>query len=176
MIERFQDWMITKVGSDKAYYATIALYTSLILFTLALNGWLFDNWCMVITASIIINILRFFTGGFHCHVLENCIILTNTLMVVFGYIAKVVSDKSWIILFLISLFSIKDIYSSVPVTETDCKDKSIMWHKKNSIKIVIVLLLCVITLAEFGKIFIVKNILLSIIVVDILLFENSEGV
>lgn len=133
MIEKFQDWMITKAGSDKAYYATIALYIALMFMCLGLNGWIYDNWHMVIIGSVIINVIRRFTSGFHCHSLIHCIILTNVLFIIFGYIAKQFVGNLWVVLFLLSLYSIKNIYIYVPVTETDYVDKAILWHKKKAI-------------------------------------------
>lgn len=176
MIEKFQDWLIPKVGSGKAYYATIVLYTSIMLIILGLNGWLFDNWSMVIIASIIMNVIRNYTSGFHCHSLLNCIFLTNGLIILFGYISKQSVDNLWIVFLLGSLYIIKDIYLYAPLEDTDYKDKSILWHKKKAIQFVILFIVAAISLVQFGYIHIAKDILLSIIMVDVLLFKNQERV
>lgn len=176
MIEKFQDWLIPKVGSDKAYYFTIALYMSIMFFTLGLNGWLLDNWCMVITASIVINTIRIFTSGFHEKSLVRCIILTNILMIIFGYIAKHSTDSMGFVFLLMSLFCIKDIYLCAPITETDYKDRNSLWHKKKAIKFVCLFIFSAIILAELNYVFIAKSILLSIVMVDVLLFKNMGGV
>lgn len=176
MIEKFQDWMITKVGNDKAYYSTIALYLTIMFSTLILNGWIFNNWLMVIIGSLIINIIRNYSSGFHCHVLMKCIILTNILFIIFGYIAKQFTGNLWVVLFLLSLYSIKNIYMYAPIIKTDHINKTNLWHKKMAIAWICVFIISGIIFAELDYILIANNIFLSIIMVDVLLFKNEEGV
>lgn len=170
MIEKFQDYLRIKIGRDKAYYATCFIYTFSMLSVMCILSYLFDNWWFALIGSIIINLLRTYTYGFHMNTLEGCILFTNIIFLIFGYISE--RCPLWMS-FLLCSFCIRDIYLKSPL-ELNFKDKDLKWHREKLNKtLFILMILCLISL-YFNNIYFISYILWSIIMVDIMLFKNID--
>ena len=170
MIEKFQQILKKKFGTNIAYYTTCFIYIFLMLSIMFILSYLFDNFYFAILSSIIINVIRRYTYGYHEHELFNCILLTNILILIFGYISK--GCPLWVSFFVCS-YCIRDLYLKSPL-ELNFENKSIDWHRrklKHSLFIFIVISLIAL---YFNYIFISNCILWSIIMTDILLFKNID--
>lgn len=88
MIETFQQILKKKFGANIAYYVTCFVYLFLMLSMMFILSYLFNNFYFAVLSSIIINIIRAYTYGYHEHELFNCVLLTNLLILIFGYISK----------------------------------------------------------------------------------------
>lgn len=132
---------------------------------------LFDNWYFTVIGTIIYNICMKYTYSFHCKNLDNCILLTNLLFIIFGFIAKQSVDYLWVV-FLLCLFIIKEIYLKTPLKITnDKKDKK--YHKTMFIKWAGLFIFISIICLFFNLKLIVSCILWSFILLYLLLFINE---
>lgn len=170
MIEKIQDYLKIKIGRDKAYYVTCFIYTFSMLSIMCILSYLFNNWWFAIIGSIVMNLLRAYTYGFHMKTLGGCIVVTNIMFIIFGYISK--RCPLWMS-FLLCTFCIRDIYLKSPL-ELNFEDKDIKWHRERLNKLLIILMiLCLISL-YFNLTIFIECILWSIIMVDIILFKNID--
>jgi accessory gene regulator B len=175
MIERFQDWILEQDIHDVAYYLTTILYIAIMVATLALNGWLLHNWYMVIIGSIVMNAIRQYSGGFHCTSLVKCIVFTNILFIIFGFIANY-ATAFYFEAMLFSVLCILWIIHRTPVTDSDYPWQSVKWHKLQVIEWCLIFFF----LSFFSKVvglgLIASNITWSIIMVAMLCFKNPSKV
>lgn len=170
MIEKFQDYLKVKIGKDKAYYITYFIYTLSMLSVMCILSYLFNNWCFVIIGTIVANMLRAYTYGFHLSTLGKCILFTNIIFIIFGYISE--RCPLWMS-FLLCVFCIRDIYLKSPL-ELNFEDKDIKWHREKLNKsLFILMILCLISL-YFNNTYFISYILWSIIMVDVTLFKNID--
>lgn len=133
---------------------------------------LFDHLIFALVASVVISIIRFFTSGFHCKKLYNCIIFTNLSFIIFGYCAKQSVDNLWVV-FLIASFCLKDIWIKAPLKlEFECKTR--LWHRKKMDLVFFILSTIIILCLYLNFNYMISYILYSIILVDLLLFVNIE--
>ncbi len=171
MIEKIQDYLKLKIGRDKAYYITCFIYTFSMLSVMGILSYLFNNWWFAILGSIVMNILRMYTYGFHMNTLGGCIIITNITFIIFGYISK--RCPLWMS-FLVCVICIRDIYLKAPL-ELNFKDKDIKWHREKLNKtLTILIVLCLMSL-YFNNTYFTNCILWSVIMVDIMLFKNIDS-
>ncbi len=170
MIEKVQDYLKIKVGRDKAYYITCFIYTFSMVSIMCILSYLFNNWWFAIIGSIVMNLLRTYTYGFHMKTLGGCIVVTNIIFVIFGYISK--RCPLWMS-FFICMFCIRDIYLKSPL-ELNFKDKDIKWHREKFNKILVILMAISLASLYFNLTNFIECILWSIIMVDILLFKNID--
>lgn len=134
----------------------------------------FDTAWFVLISSIIFGCVQTYTYAFHCKNLDYCILLSNMLCLIFGYIAKFSTDYIWFILF-IAVFCIKDIYLKTPLKkEKKYKDKKDKWFKKKFITIVFICLILFIILLKLNYKFLANSILCTFIMIDLILFINKE--
>lgn len=173
MIEKFQDWVLKQDIHDIAYWATIGLYTSIMIATLVLNGLIFDNWYMIIIGTIVMNSIRNYSGGFHCSTLIRCVILTNALFIFFGFVASHTVDYYFRFI-LLGLLSIVWICYRTPVIETDYKDKSIKWHKCQAFYLCLIFFFGSLVYNFVGFELMANNMLWSLILVALLCFKNPK--
>lgn len=169
MIEKLQDWLLEQDIHDLAYWITIIVYTTAMIAVLMLNGYIFNNWAMVIIGSIVMNIIRQYSGGYHCTSLVKCILFTNFLFVIFGFAAKLMP---YLMGYFLAIIGMLWIMYRTPVIETDYRDMSAQWHKKQATEwcIIFIVLALVIKVIGFG--IISSTILWSIILVAFLCFKN----
>jgi len=135
-------------------------------------GKLFDNYLFIIIGSICSVFLQMFTYTHHCHKLEHCIIITQSLFIIFGTLSKI---TPLYVIFLLCLYSIRDIYQKAPIKLNDDfigKDED--WHFKRVVLIMIIYLIISLILYYFGFYEICKCIMLSLILVDLMLFKNDK--
>ena len=170
MIEKIQAKLRDKFGRDFAYYATCTIYTTLMLSVMFILSVLFHNIIFAIISTIVINEIRKYSYGYHEHELLNCIIITNILFLIFGYISK--GCPLWVS-FLLCCFCIRDIYSKSPL-QLNYKDKTIEWHRHKLKHTLFLTMLVCLSLLYFEQYYFVNCILQSIIMTDLLLFENID--
>lgn len=170
MIEKFQEILKNKFGINIAYYITCFIYIFLMLSIMFILSYLFDNFCFAILSSIIINIIRSYTYGYHEKKLFNCILLTNLLILIFGYISK--RCPLWVS-FLLCSYCIRDLYLNSPL-ELNFENKNIKWHRKKLKNSLFLFMSFSLLALYFDYIFISNCILWSIIMTDILLFKNID--
>lgn len=173
MIEKLQDWLLEQDIHDLAYWLTIIVYTTAMIAMLVLNGFLFNNWAMVIIGSIIMNIIRQYSSGYHCISLVKCILFTNLLFVVFGFAAKLMPYLIGVFLAIAGMLWI--IYRT-PVIETDYKDMSVQWHKKQAAEWCIIFIVLALVVKAIGFGIVSSTILWSIILVAFLCFKNPIAI
>lgn len=173
MFDKLRSFIDSKYNRNVGYYSICIIYTVSMIMCMFVLSFLFDNYSMAIIGTIIINGIRKYSGGFHCHKLENCILLTNVMFLLFGILSKYTIDYIGII-FIVCLFCSKNIYINSPIMETDYTDKSKSWHKNNIIVRIFIMLFISLYFIYGGYYILANNILLSIIMVDLLLFENVD--
>lgn len=169
MIEKLQDWLLEQDIHDLAYWLTIIVYTSAMIVILALNGYIFNNWAMVIIGTIVMNTIRNYSGGYHCTSLVKCILFTNFLFVVFGFAAKLMPYSITAILSIVGILWI--IYRT-PVIETDYKDMFIRWHKEQVAEWCGIFFVLALIIEAIGFVLVSRSIWWSIILVAFLCFKN----
>lgn len=167
------EWFDKRYSRIAGYYARNVVFTTLMVLLMIPLSIIFDNWYMAIIGTIIINILRGYTYGYHCKVLEKCIILTNSLFLIFGYIAKQSIGYLWIV-FLLSLWCFRDIYIRAPIGKTKYKDKNRVWHKSQIGILGVILFTISFIMVYLNFNLIASNILYAIVMVDLLLFIRED--
>lgn len=170
MIEKFQQILKKKFGTDIAYYITCFVYIFLMLSIMFILSYLFDNFYFAILSSVVINIIRAYSHGYHEHELFNCIILTNILILIFGYISK--GCPLWVS-FLVCSYCIRDLYLKSPL-ELNFENKSKEWHRKRLKQSIFILISISLIALYFNLTFISNCILWSIVMTDLLLFKNID--
>ena len=110
--------------------------------------------------------------GFHCSSNVRCFIISSILMVMFGTLTKIM--PMWAI-FLLCLYSCRDIYQKSPIElNNDFIGKDKDWHFKRSVLIMVLYLIAALVLYYFGIYEVCKCIMLSLIMVDLMLFKNDK--
>lgn len=163
MIEKLGKIVDKKFGEWKGYYFRNSLFVSLMLLSMGILSYIFDNWYMMIVGTIILNILTEYIKSFHCKVLEHCIIFTNLSFVIFGYISMQSLDYLWIV-FFISFYCVLELIKEVKNSD---KEK----------RLVVCILIFIITSLFFLYIkmyIITSTILWSIVMVKLLSFLNKS--
>lgn len=160
-------WEDSKI--DIGYYVAIFIYYFIQIFLFIIFGFLFNNWSFIIIGTVVSTIIHSYTYTHHCHVLENCIILTQIMMICFGYLSSTM-DYSWSL--LITLISIRYIYISAPI-KLSFENKDMEWHKYKAVIRLVLFLIISIILMRLGFIRFSKDILWSITMVAVLLIENK---
>lgn len=169
MIEKLQDWLLEQDIHDLAYWLTIIVYTSIMIATLAVNGYVFNNWTMIIVGTIVMNMLRMYSGGYHCTSLVKCILFTNLLFVIFGFAAKLMPNS---LTYIFTIASILWIVYRTPVIETNFQDMPARWHKAQVADWCAIFLVLSIIIEVIGFVLVSRSILWSIILVAFLCFKN----
>ena len=170
MIEKFQQVLKKKFGTNIAYYSTCFIYLFLMISIMLILSYLFDNFYFALISSIIINIIRSYTYGYHEHELFNCILLTNILILIFGFMAK--GSPLWVS-FLVCACCTRDLYLKSPL-ELNFENKSREWHRKQLKKSLFIIFSICLIAVYFNKFYFVNCILYSVIMTDILLFKNID--
>ena len=99
-------------------------------------------------------------------------IISSILMVMFGTLTKIM--PMWAI-FLLCLYSCRDIYQKSPIElNNDFIGKDKDWHFKRSVLIMVLYLIAALVLYYFGIYEVCKCIMLSLIMVDLMLFKNDK--
>jgi accessory gene regulator protein AgrB len=175
------DWLIGKIqhrlyssyGKDMGYKIIEYVYAVLSMIIIGTIMWFTNNFIFFVINMIVINLIRAFSSGYHADNLNKCLCLSVLLLFMFGYILKSSLNYTWLV-FIISLFCCRDIISKSPVNETDFTDnKTVGWHKQKLTYLMFWLLVSVIILLRIEWILGANSILLSIVMVDVLLFKNN---
>lgn len=151
-----------------AYRIVFTSYIILTSIPILLMSYFLDIIPFMIISSVLVNELRRISFGFH---LTNgkCFILTLILISAFGYVAK--NSETWV-LFLISIFCMKDIYINSPLKLT-VKNKDLKWHE-DRITLLLGIYLALAVIGVYLELDVITNsILCSIIMVDATLFINK---
>jgi len=175
MIDKIGNYVYKKFGGDIEYYVKVFLYYSEMLITMAVLSYFFNNWYMAIIGTFVMNIIRFYTYGFHCKKLENCVVFTNIIFLIFGYISMATYKEYLWVAFLLYSCSVRYIWIKMPLELQD--NKTIEWHKNGFEKWISIITIISLIFLYFNLYLIVSTILWSVIMVAILLFINGrEGV
>lgn len=171
MLDKMQLWLKEKIGQPYAYYITVVVYLTLVFGGLTIVGFVFNSIFQIIIMAILMSILRFYTMGFHCHTNGKCFIVSSILFIIFGILSKII--PMWAV-FLLSLYSCRNIYQKSPIELNSDFNKDIDWHFKRVVFLIVVFLTFSL-IAYYFKLFIIcKCILLSLVMVDLLLFKNDK--
>lgn len=172
MLDKLQLYLKSKIGQPWAYYITCIVYVLLTFGGLIGIGYIFGVWWQVALIGILMSVLRFFTMGFHAHTNIKCFIISSIILVIFSIISQ--SIPVWIA-FLLCLYSSIDIYKKAPVElNSDYKEKDEDWHFKRIVFIIILYLAISLGTYYFELYELCKCFLLSIVLVDLLLFKNEK--
>ncbi len=173
MLERIQNYIILKTNNhDLAYYITCGVYLFLTFGGLFIIGYICGLTWQILLMTVLISVLRNYTMGFHCHTNIKCFIVSSVILIIFGIIS--INISVWAV-FLLSIYCSFDIYKKAPVElNTDYKDKNADWHFTRAV-IVILIYLIISIIAYYIQMYeLCKCILLSIVMVDLLLFKNEK--
>lgn len=172
MLDKLQLFLKSKIGQPWAYYITCAVYLIITFSGLAIVGWIFGVIWQSVVLGILISILRGFTMGFHAHDNIKCFIISSVIMVIFGLLTKMA--PIWAI-FLLCLYSCRDIYQKSPIElNADFEGKDEDWHFKRAILIMVIYLISSLILYCFKLYELSKCIMLSLVMVDLMLFKNNK--
>lgn len=172
MLDKLQIWLKNKIGQPYAYIITCVLYISLTFLGLAIIGYFTDLLYQILLISILMSIIRFFTMGFHMNSNIKCFIMSSIVFIMLGIISKI--TPIWFI-FVLCLYCCFDIYKKAPIElNDDFKNKDKEWHFKNVMLIMAIYLISSLILYYMNFYNICKCIMLSLIIVDILLFKNDK--
>lgn len=203
MLEKIQDYIITKTGNhDLAYYVVVILYLLSFNIPIFVVGYILDILPFVIVSTILTNKIRKFCGGFHCTSNGRCFIISFILIMSFGFISKMAVNYLWLV-FLIALYCVRNLYEKAPFDEqvkdielemrwynnkpyvylwkllkinTSKYDKPYdrVWYRKGMIKwLIISLFLCLLFLL-CKYYYLTSCVLFSIIFCDLMLFLNKD--
>ena len=173
MLEKIQDYIILKTDNHElAYIITCIIYLILTFSGLFIVGYLFGFWWQVLLFAVLMSLLRNYTMGFHAHNNLKCFIISSIILLVFSILSKYMPIWS---VFLLSIYSCVDIYKKAPIElNTDYKDKDETWHFKRAIICMLIYLIIGLVTYRFGYYEISKCFMLSICLVDLLLFKNDK--
>lgn len=175
------DWIINKIklklydkySVDKGYKITEYIWGIFALILTISVGYFTNNLIFALIFFIVTNLIKMYSGSYHCGSLNHCTLFTSLFIIIFGYITKSSLDYIWLI-FIITLFCCKDIILKSPVSETDYTHfKTIEYHKKKLTYIIFWLLFSMMVFLELKWNLMANSILTSIIMVDVLLFKNT---
>ena len=173
MIEKIQDYIISKTDNHElAYIVACIIYLLLTFGGMFLVGYVFGYWWQVLLISVLMSIMRMFTMGFHAHTNWKCFIMSAILFVMFAVLTHYM--PIWAV-FLLCMYSCIDIYKKAPIEpNNEFKDKDIDWHFKATI-ICMVIYLVISLISYYFKLYDLSNcFMLSICLVDLLLFKNEK--
>lgn len=170
MIEKSQRWLAKYVGYKNAYRIVFITYATLVTIPLLVLGYIFSCMQFVVVGSVIINLIRSVSYGYHHNSNLYCTILTYTLLMIFGYISKTI-PLEWS--FLCAIISSRYIYINAPLELTH-KDKSKQWHRNKIQLMIIVCLICSLIALCFKYNHMASDILWSLSVVAMTLFKNVD--
>lgn len=132
------------------------------LTTMGILSYLFNNWYMMIIGTLVLNTLTESIKSFHCKTLEHCIIVTNILFIIFGYISKQSLDYLWVA-FLVCTFCILDII----------KQKYMIVNEKKVMPLIGFFLLISLVFIYMKLEILTSTILWSIVLTRLLFFVNE---
>lgn len=172
MLDKIQLWLKSKIGQPYAYYLTVCLYLLLTFGGLAIIGFIFGILWQVLLISILISTVRSYSMGFHANSNIHCFIISSILMIIFGKLSEIM--PIWCV-FILCMYSCKGIYLKSPVElnlEHESKDED--WHFKRTVLIMVIYLIIALFAYYFKFYQISKCIMLSLVMVDLLLFKNNK--
>lgn len=118
------------------------------------------------------SVLRNYTMGFHAHDNIKCFIISCIVLLTFSVLSEYM--PIWAV-FLLTIYSCCDIYKKAPIElNNDYKDKDSDWHFKRVVIIMAIYLFIGLISYRFNLYDISKCFLLSICLVDLLLFKNDK--
>jgi len=130
--EKFINWLIKikilkqEQYSDWDYWFRIFLFNSIVVFSLLTINILLGSWIQLIIISIVVNVLRMYSGGFHAPQgkLEYCVLLTIPLVTIASFIAKYLQLYP-LQLFMVAVFLGILIIRKIPlISEEEKENKS----------------------------------------------------
>lgn len=184
MLNKFRDWCdlhfdkyMPKVNGEWKYEGSFGYYAEMILYVIIqitlfiILGKIFDNYLFIIIGSIVYNSIMIFSYAFHCHKLDNCIIITQILFIIFGTLSKI--TPLWVI-FLLCLYSCRDIYNKAPIELNSDFNRDKDWYFKRITFLITMYLIISIIFYYLRLELICKIIMLSLIMVNLMLFKNDK--
>ena len=123
MIERIRIWADNKWNDYIGCQVRDKLFMFIMLSIMIPISIITHNYIFPIVLTIIMDRTHDYRGGFHCkgkYGLEKCILFTNTIMIIGGYLTKSTLDYIGLT-FVLCLFCMKDIISKAPVGDSKCK-------------------------------------------------------
>ena len=123
---------MAKAKTWTEYYIKVFLFDLETILVMCILSAIFDNWEFAIICSIITNIIRKYTYGFHFKTLWYCTIFTNISFILFGYMAKNTVDYLWFPM-LLALIFIKEMWLKTPLKDMD-KPYNKRWYNRKHFK------------------------------------------
>lgn len=173
MAEKIQDYIILKTGNHElAYIVACIVYLFMTFGGLFLVGLVFGYWWQVLLIAILMSIMRMFTMGFHAHKNWRCFIISSILIVMYAILTHYM--PIWAV-FILCMYSCVDIYKKAPIEpNNDFEGKDNIWQFKGAI-ICMVIYLVISLISYYFKLYDLSNcFMLSICLVDLLLFKNDK--
>lgn len=173
MLEKIQDYIILKTDNHElAYIITCIIYLIITFGGLFLVGLIFGYWWQLLVIAVLMSVMRNYTMGFHAHDNLKCFIISSIVLVMFSVLSEYM--PIWAV-FLLTIYSCCDIYKKAPIElNNDYKDKDSDWHFKRVVIIMAIYLFIGLISYRFQLYDISKCFLLSICLVNLLLFKNDK--